>query len=220
MKYKLVIFDLDGTILDTLDDLTDSTNHALRINGLPEHSEDEIRRFVGDGIHKLIERAVPYGSGDIVIEKVFRDFNDYYKDHCFDKTKPYCGICECIENIKAAGIKIAVVSNKADYAVKELCDLFFPEVFDMVIGEKKDVRRKPYPDSIEKILYIMDIDRKEAVYVGDSEVDIKTAENAGIDEIAVGWGFRESSCLRENGAKIIVKDTEELYRLLTGRGIF
>lgn len=220
MKYKLAIFDLDGTILDTLDDLTDSTNYALAENGLPARSRDEVRRFVGNGIHKLIERAVPEDSGNEIIEKVFNDFNKHYKNHCFDRTKPYDGILDCIAAVKAAGIRTAVVSNKADYAVQKLCSRFFPGLFCIAVGERKAVRRKPFPDSIEKILDSLDIDREYAVYVGDSEVDIKTAENAGIDEIGVEWGFRDSGFLTENGAPVIAGTPEELYCLLTGGRIF
>ena len=214
MKYKLAIFDLDGTILDTLGDLADSTNYALHKNNLPGRSTEEVRCFVGDGIHKLIERAVPESSDGVLTEKVFRDFNNNYKLHCFDSTKPYEGMTECLRKLKDSGMKIAVVSNKADYAVQELCGRFIGGLADVVVGEKENVRRKPYPDSVEHVLAKLEICKNDAVYIGDSDVDIKTALNAGIDEIAVEWGFRDTEFLKVRGADITVESPRELCRLL------
>ena len=214
MRYSLVIFDLDGTILDTLEDLTDSTNYALSQNYLPVRTSNEVKQFVGNGIHNLIERAVPQGSEDNVTERVFRDFNEYYKDHCFDKTKPYEGMLQCIDTLKNAGIRIAVVSNKADYAVQELCRKFFFGLSDISVGEREGVRRKPCPDSVEYVMDVLGIDKKESVYIGDSEVDIQTAKNADIDEIAVSWGFREKDFLKSHGAEIIAQTPDELCKIL------
>ena len=215
MKYRLAVFDLDGTILDTLEDLADSTNHALAVNGLPERSIDEVRRFVGNGIRNLIERAVPEGTGDELTDRVFSEFREYYAIHCFDKTRPYEGILECMENIRRDGMQVAVVSNKADFAVQELYERFFAGLSDISIGEREGVRRKPYPDSVLHVLDSLGVEKEDAVYIGDSEVDIKTADNAGLDEIAVEWGFRDSEYLRTQGAKTLVKTPAELYMKLT-----
>ena len=133
MRYQLFIFDMDGTILDTLDDLAASTNYALACSGLPERTTDEIRRFVGNGVGELIDMAVPEGTDGAIKEKVLADFGSHYKEHCFDRTGPYKGIRECINALKTAGMKVAVVSNKMDYAVGELCDRFFPGVFDAAV---------------------------------------------------------------------------------------
>ena len=137
MKYRLAVFDLDGTILDTLEDLADSTNHALAVNGLPERSIDEVRRFVGNGIRNLIERAVPEGAGEELTDTVFSEFREYYGIHCFDKTRPYEGMLECMEKIRRGGMQVAVVSNKADFAVQELCERFFAGLSDISVGERE-----------------------------------------------------------------------------------
>ena len=214
MRYELAIFDMDGTILDTLQDLADSTNHALTANGLPERSIDEVRNFVGNGIRRLIERAVPDGCPGEIRDKVFRDFNEYYRDHCFDSTKPYDGIMECLGQLKRSGVRLAVVSNKAQYAVSELDVRFFPGVFDEAVGEREGIRRKPYPDSVLHVIDEAGIPKEKAVYIGDSEVDVQTAKNAGIDGIAVEWGFRDGEFLKEQGAVMLVKSPQELLAAL------
>ena len=164
MKYILAVFDMDGTILNTLEDLADSTNYALRKHGLPERTLEEVRTFVGNGIGKLIERAIPQGSGETVYRQVFDTFNDYYKDHCGDKTRAYEGIPELLMKIKNSGMKTAVVSNKADYGVQELCKEYFPGMFDYAVGEKEGIRRKPCPDSVNEVLRQMGVTKEEAVY--------------------------------------------------------
>ena len=216
MKYSLAIFDLDGTILDTLDDLADSTNAVLISAGMPARSRDEVRRFVGNGIHKLIERAVPQGSTSEQIESVFEAFKSYYKAHCAIKTKPYDGIPELLSALRRAGCKTAVVSNKADFAVQELCQQYFPDMFDFAVGEKADVRRKPAPDSVNTVLETLRVSRSDAVYIGDSDVDIETAANAGLDCLSVEWGFRDREFLLEHGAKVLLSEPSELSRLLLG----
>ena len=197
MKYKIVVFDLDGTILNTLEDLADSTNYALSVFDMPERTIEEIRHFVGNGIRKLMERAVPH-----------------YKNHCADKTRPYDGIKELIENIRNAGVYTAVVSNKADYGVQILCKDYFPGLFDYAVGERGGIRRKPYPDSVNEVLRQFDVDRTQAVYVGDSEVDVQTAANAGMDVCMVGWGFRDEEFLKENGAEFVVHSPEEAWEFI------
>lgn len=214
MKYKLVIFDLDGTILDTLEDLAITMNHVLAENGMPVRSDDEIRLFTGNGIRHLVKNSAENGADESTIEKMFNEFNEYYRVHCYDHTRPYEGVIECMEALKKNGTGVAVVSNKADYAVQGLCSRFFEGRYDFAVGEKKNVRRKPYPDSVLQVLEIMGIRGEDAVYIGDSEVDIKTAANAGIDEIAVDWGFRSEEHLREQGACLIAHTPQELMELL------
>ena len=169
---------------------------------------------MGNGIGKLIERAVPEGVDDRQIEKVLCDFKEHYGLHCADKTCPYKGIKELIVTLKEQGYMTAVVSNKADFAVQALCEDYFPGLFDYVVGEKEDVRRKPYPDSVNKVLEVLGIERENAVYIGDSDVDIKTAENADMMCISVTWGFRDKAFLVENGGKIFVDSPHMILNLL------
>lgn len=212
--YKLIIFDLDGTILNTLEDLADSTNYALSRNYFPERTIDEVREFVGNGIGRLIERAVPDGMGPAVVEKVLADFKVYYGEHCADKTKPYDGIKEVIGKLKKQGYMTAVVSNKADFAVQQLCEDYFSGLFDFVVGEREGIRRKPAPDSVLEVLERLHIEKKNTLYIGDSEVDIQTADNAGVDQVSVEWGFRKREYLLSQGARRIVKVPEEILSIL------
>ena len=214
MNYQLVIFDLDGTILDTLEDLYLSANYALKSNGLPERTLDEIRRFVGNGIRKLMERAVPEGSEEVLIRRVHADFTAYYAEHCADHTKPYAGIPELLAALRSRGIRTAVVSNKADYGVQTLIKDYFPGLFDYAVGEREGVRRKPAPDAVNTVLETLGIDHGQAVYVGDSDVDIETARNAGMPCISVDWGFRSTKFLIDHGAKIILSHPSELSDFL------
>ena len=210
MKYDLYIFDMDGTILNTLEDLTDSVNYALKRAGFPVHSIENVRRFVGNGIKKLIERAVPNGATPEQIEAVYKDFREFYTIHCADKTKPYDGILELLQTLHENGCKTAVVSNKADFAVQELCKQYFDKLFDYAIGEKKELNKKPAPDAVNLILQELQVDKSRAVYIGDSEVDLATARNAKLPCIAVNWGFRDEELLIENGANIIVSNPDEI----------
>ena len=210
MKYQLAIFDMDGTILNTLEDLADSLNYALSCSNYPTRTLDDVRNFVGNGIRKLMERAVPEGTSPEELEQVYADFTAYYPKHCYDKTKPYSGIIETIQNLRKQGIKTAVVSNKADYGVQILCKQYFDGLFDYAVGEQSGVQRKPAPDSVNMVLDKLKITRKNAVYIGDSDVDIDTAGNAEMDCISVDWGFRDPSFLQEHGAKIMVSSPEEL----------
>lgn len=214
MSYKLAIFDLDGTILDTLEDLKESTNAALAASGYPARTLDEVRCFVGNGIGKLIERAVPQGTSKEAIEKTLESFKEHYGIHCADHTKPYDGILELLEDLRKNGIQTAVVSNKADFAVQELCSRYFPGAFDFVVGERKGIRRKPCPDSVFEVLKTLKKTADEAVYIGDSDVDVETARQAGMDGIFVSWGFRGREFLTEHGATCIVDTPEELEQLI------
>lgn len=214
MKYTTVIFDMDGTILDTLVDMKESINHALAAEGFPPRTLDEVRRFVGNGNHKLAERAVPEGTPAETVEAVFRGFHAHYKVHCRDHSAPYAGILPLLECLKKAGIRIAVVSNKADYAVQELCDAYFKGLFDAKAGEKESVRRKPWPDGVLAVMDALHADPAHTVYIGDSEVDIETARNAGLPCISVDWGFRPKDFLLGHGAETIVESVEELEEQL------
>lgn len=216
MKYQLAIFDLDGTILDTLEDLTDSTNHVLSSNGYPTHSIDEIRSYVGNGIYMLIKRAVPNATDEKEIQRLFEQFVSYYKDHCAIKTKAYEGINDLLFALKENNVKRAVVSNKGDFAVKILIDDYFPDLFEISVGEKQGVRKKPYADSVNEVLRLLGCKKEETVYIGDSEVDIQTAKNAGLACISVSYGFRSKEFLKENDASLIVEDVKGLYKELLG----
>ncbi|MCD8148942.1 MAG: HAD-IA family hydrolase [Clostridiales bacterium] len=197
MRYKLMIFDMDGTILDTLEDLTDSLNYALKKSGMPERSLSEVREFVGNGIRKLIERAVPVNTSFDTVNRVLADFSENYRQNCANKTRPYEGIPEVLSSLRNSGIQTAVVSNKVDFAVQQLCVQYFDGLFDLAVGEREDVRKKPAPDAIYAVLEHFGLEKKDALYIGDSEVDIQTAANVGMDCICVGWGFRkEVFCFR------------------------
>ena len=212
--YKLAVFDMDGTILDTLEDLKDSTNFALEKCGYPTRSYDEVRRFVGNGIRKLIERAVPEGLTVEQIDRVHEVFTEHYKVHCADTTKAYDGIKPLLEKLRASGVKTAVVSNKADYGVQELCKEYFDGLFDYAVGEREGIRRKPAPDAVNEALRVFGIDKSEAVYIGDSDVDFETAKNAELPCISVLWGFRDEEFLREKGATLFVRDPAEIYDII------
>lgn len=198
-----VIFDMDGTVLYTLVDLRDATNVILKQYGYPERSLEEVRRFVGNGIRRLIERAVPEGvAGDTdKIDRMFKDFSAWYDVHCLDHTGPYDGIPELLQDLKAEGYRLAIVSNKLDTAVKELNEKFFADAVSVAIGEKPGVRKKPAPDTVFEALKELGSTAAESVYIGDSDVDIETAENAGMPCISVLWGFRDRDFLTAHGAK-------------------
>lgn len=214
MKYELAIFDMDGTILDTLEDLTDSLNASLAAFGYPARTIEEVCSFVGNGIHRTIELGVPEGTKDEEIEQVFAYFTPYYQEHCNDKTRPYAGVVSLIETLKKQGMKTAVVSNKADEAVHALCDTFFQGLFDYEIGQKPENKRKPAPDSVNEVLCKLSINRTNAVYIGDSEVDLATAANAHMDCIAVAWGFRGETFLKQKGADKIAQTPQDVLLFL------
>ena len=213
-RYKAVIFDLDGTLLDTLTDLAEGTNYALRVNGFPERTLDEIRRFVGNGAHKLIERAVPDGQIEAALEKVRQDFNVYYKIHCKDHTGPYPGIMEMLQELVQQGYSLGVVSNKPDFAVQELIPEYFPGIFASVSGERQGVAKKPAPDLIWEAMKNLHADSSESVYVGDSEVDLEAAANAGIPCISVAWGFKGRKFLEEHQAEVIIEEPLEILKYI------
>lgn len=203
-NYKLAIFDMDGTILNTLEDLADSANYTLKTYGMPQRTIEEIRKFVGNGIRRLLEQAVPNEISKELLEEMTVTFSSYYKEHCSNKTCAYEGIIEVLKEIRNKGIITAVVSNKADFGVQILCEEYFTGLFDFSVGEKQGIRRKPYPDSVLSVIDKFKISKNDVVYIGDSEVDLKTAVNAGIDVIMVGWGFRDEEYLKKCGAPFVI----------------
>ena len=216
--YSTVVFDLDGTLLNTLDDLHLSTNAALAEHGLPARSLEEVRRFVGNGIRLLIHRAVPAGTPAATEEAVYESFRAHYAAHCEDHTGPYPGIPELLARLRAAGVRLAVVSNKGDFAVQELIARQFPGAFDAVLGEceERGIRKKPAPDMVEAALERMGATRAGLVYVGDSEVDVQTAANVGCPCLSCTWGFRGREELLAAGATALVDTPAELERVLLG----
>ena len=212
MKYDAVIFDLDGTLTDTLGDLRNSVNYALNQFGFPERSLDEIRSFVGNGVRKLIYLSVPENTSDEVSEKCLGVFKEYYKDHSLVETKPYDGIIGMIENLRNDGVKTAVVTNKMHEAAEDIVRIFFGELIDVTLGQVDGVAQKPQPDGINLVLEKLGVSKEKAVYVGDSEVDCITAKNADIPCVGVTWGFRDKDVLVENGADIIVDSPEDIIK--------
>ena len=218
--YSVYIFDLDGTLLDTLQDLANSVNYALRKHDMPEHSIDDIRCFVGNGVRKLMERAVPEGEQNPQFEATFATFRQHYMEHSLDTTRPYDGIPELLRALKQKGCRLAVVSNKMMEATQELCAHFFPEI-EVAIGEHEaeGIRKKPAPDTVREALRQLETSPDssqggknlgEAVYVGDSDVDIMTARNSGLPCISVLWGFRDRDFLTAHGATTFVSHPSEL----------
>ena len=211
---KLAIFDLDGTLLDTLEDLAAAVNHALAANGMPPRRLDEVRAFVGNGIPKLAARAVPAGTDKAAEAAVLSALLSFYKDHCKDRTRPYDGVPALLQTLRENGRKTAVVSNKADAAVQILCEEYFPGLCDFCVGAKDGVRKKPAPDAVFAAMEALGVRKEDAVYVGDSEVDVQTAKNAGLPCLSVTWGFRSENILRAAGATRLIPDVPTLERLL------
>lgn len=212
MKKNTVIFDLDGTLLDTLQDLADATNYALRKQGMPERTIEEVRQFVGNGVRLLMIRAIPGGEENPLFEETFALFKSYYGEHCNDHTRPYEGIMELLAILREKGYAVAIVSNKIDFAVKELSKLYFQGIVPVAIGEKEGIRRKPAPDTVFEALKELGRTKEEAVYVGDSDVDIETAQNAGMPCISVLWGFRDKAFLEAHGASHYAEKAEEILK--------
>ncbi len=214
MKYKAVIFDMDGTTLDTLEDLLGALNHTLGRFGFPLHDLREMRGYVGNGIRRQIEQGAPAGTPAETIDRMLPVFMEYYKVHGAEHTHPYEGIPELLRHLRDRGIRTAIVSNKADVSVRRLTEVYFPGLFEVSVGEKEGVRRKPAPDSVLEVLRIMGLSVSDAVYVGDSEVDIQTADRAGMDRIIVGWGFRDRKDLLRDGADRVFGSPREVEEYL------
>lgn len=210
MTYQTYIFDLDGTLLDSLTDLELSCNYALRANGMPERTLEEVRMFVGNGVKKLMERAVPNGLANPLFDKTYQDFRQHYMIHNLDHTHPYTGIEEMLQKLIASGKHVAVVSNKFYAATQELVAHFFGEKISVAIGERENIRKKPAPDTVNEALRQLGADRETAVYIGDSDVDIMTAKNSGMPCISVLWGFRSRQFLIAHGAATFVEKPSEI----------
>lgn len=215
-RYDAVIFDLDGTLLDTLEDLTTAVNHALRESSYPERTMDEVRQFVGNGVGLLMRRALPaVADGDEeAYQEALQAFKSYYARHNNNVTAPYEGIVDMLRGLSAAGIKLAVVSNKNDPNVQALTQAYFGPWISAAAGEQEGVRRKPYPDTVQRVMTLFNCPPERALYVGDSDVDVETARNAGVDCAAVLWGFRSEESLRQAGAKVLVRTPAELAALV------
>ena len=214
---KAILFDLDGTLLDTLQDLTASTNYALHHFGLPERSLEEVRSFVGNGVRRLMKQAVPPHITDSQFEEIFSVFKDYYFKHCNDYTQPYPHIMTLLQELKRQGIKMGVVSNKWHSAVQELCNQFFPDTISIAIGESEQIPRKPCPEGTLFALQELQCQANEVLYVGDSDIDIMTAKNAEIECISVTWGFRNEDFLKAHNAKILIQQPLELLDMIRER---
>lgn len=214
MKYKAVLFDMDGTVLDTLGDLAAAVNHTLREFSMPERSIAEIAAALSNGAAYLIAHTVPAGTPKELTDKVLAAYAPYYDAHCDILTGPYDGIVPLMEKLRDKGVKLAVISNKQDTAVKPLAEKYFPGLLEIAVGESAEVRRKPNPDAVLAALRHIGVEREDAIYVGDTEVDLQTARNAGMECASVDWGFRTREQLVEIGAEHIFDTVQELEEYL------
>ena len=214
MKYQAVLFDMDGTVLDTLDDLCDSINHSLAEFSLPQVSREHVRQCLGNGAAFLVSHSIPAGSSPELEADVLAFYKPWYDAHCLIKTAPYEGILPMMQSLKEQGLRLAIISNKPDRAVQELSAAFFPGRLELSVGESPSVRRKPAPDTVLTAASQIGLSVDQCVYVGESEVDLQTARNAGMDCISVTWGVRDEAQLIEAGASVLVRTPEELESLL------
>lgn len=210
MKYKAIIWDLDGTLLNTLEDLMDSVNYALSRKNMNNITLEQTRKYVGNGIANLVKRAAGENVSETTLEELLKDFKHYYDIHSKDKTAPYDGIIPLLKELKADGYKMAIVSNKIHSAVGQLAEEYFPNLMDVAIGEMENVPRKPAPDMIYKAIEALGIQKEDAIFIGDSEVDVATGLNAGIDMLTVLWGFRDEDELIQAGATTFVKTPDNI----------
>lgn len=213
--YKAILFDLDGTLLNTLDDLNESMNKVLTENGYKEQTKDETRRFVGNGVRKLVERSLPGESAEFY-DKIEAQFKECYAKNMRNKTAPYEGIEELLKALKERQVRVGVVSNKFDGAVKSLCKEIFGEYTQVAVGERAVVRKKPAPDSVLAAIDELGVKKEETIYAGDSDVDIETAKNAGIKSIGVTWGFRDRELLISCGADFLADRAEDILKIVCG----
>ncbi len=214
MSYHYVIFDLDGTLLSTLSDIRASLNHTLALYGLRLQTEAEVRAHVGNGSGRLVELSIPGGREHPRYGDILRDYNAWYTAHCRIETRPYDGVPELVDHLLSAGRRCAIVSNKPDAAVKSLAAELFPGRMDVAVGDSPEMRRKPAPDTVRKALELLGAEERDAVYVGDSEVDVATAGNAGLACISVTWGFRTREQLLAAGARTLADTPEQVLSLI------
>ena len=212
--HNTITVDLDGTLLDTLDDLTTAVNYALRKHYLPKRSKDEVRQFLGNGMERLIELSVPKGKKTKNFKTILQDFKTYYLVNAITKTAPYPGIMDMLNTLKQKGFKLAIVSNKGYQAVSFLREYFFNETIDVAIGEKEGIRKKPFPDTVYEALSVLNEEKQNAYYVGDSEVDILTAKNASMECLSVSWGFRTKEELQFYDADLIFDNPTDLLNYI------
>lgn len=212
--FQLAVFDLDGTLLDTLGDLCSAVNHALKTFGFPERSLEEVRHFIGNGVKVLMKRAVPEGTDAVTEEECLACFRQYYLEHMTDTTAPFKGVEELLRQLRQRGVAIAVVSNKLHEGVAGLCRDYFPGLIDLAVGVSHESERKPEPVNVIRAMAHFGVSREETVYIGDSEVDVQTAKNAGVRCIGVEWGFRSKETLEEAEAWRIAASTEEVLHLI------
>lgn len=210
--YQTYVFDLDGTLLDTLGDLAAAVNHVLRQHGMPLHSVERVRGFVGNGVRVLMQQAVPEGEDNPLFASMLADFQSYYMMHSLDTTRPYDGIAQLLSELRRRGKRVAVVSNKFYLATQDLCRHFFPDTVEVAIGEHESegIRKKPAPDTVEEVLRQLGVGKQGAVYIGDSDVDLLTACNSGLPCISVLWGFRDRDFLLQHGATTLVATPKEI----------
>ncbi len=214
MHYRAVLYDMDGTVLDTLDDLADSVNHSLAEFGLPAVSREHVRQSLGNGAAHLVNCSVPQNMDPVEKQELLSFYKAWYDSHCSIRTCPYPGILSLMEELKAKGVRQALISNKPDTAVQELVREYFPGLLELAVGESPLVRRKPSPDSVLAAAGQLGLEPSECVYIGDTEVDLQTAQNAGMDCIAVTWGFRDEDQLIRAGARLFAHNADELKTLL------
>lgn len=203
MRYDTVIFDLDGTLLNSLDDLAASVNYALKECNYPLRTTEEVRTFIGNGVSVLMRRAIPKEATDAEHSKALEIFKNYYANNSTNRTRPYDGVLELLGELKSKGCSLAIVSNKIDFAVKDLCKEFFDRYIDVAVGDSDDTENKPAPDMVYKALDMLGKSRDRAVYIGDTDVDLQTAQNSGMDCISVSWGYRSHNELEGYGAQMI-----------------
>lgn len=213
--FKVAIFDLDGTLLNTLEDLANACNYALDRFSYPIHELDKYKTFIGNGMYKLVERALPNDNKDkLMVSNVLEVFSQYYNEHMMDMTKPYDGILELLDNLSINGVKLAVVSNKKHDFTIEIVKKYFGERFDIVIGHRDNYKAKPDPESVLEVINKFNILKEECIYIGDSNVDVITARNAGVKSVGVSWGFRGKEELAKEGADYLANNTIELRNII------
>lgn len=217
-KRNTIIFDLDGTLLNTLEDLADSVNYVMELHHFPLHTLEDVRQMLGNGIGVLIEKALPNGRQEPLFETCLAEFQEHYKAHMQEKTAPFDGLLPLLETLQKQNYKLAVVSNKFDAAVKTLCKDYFGDLIPIAIGESEKIARKPAPDTVFEAMRLLDTIPDSCIYVGDSEVDIETAKNAGIPCICVSWGFRSKAFLQAHSATFIVETSDELLNTICNFG--